>query len=51
MHVCTCDVGVGFKLAPVVGEVLADLATGKTPKYDMTHFKLGNFTKHTPCKL
>jgi glycine/D-amino acid oxidase-like deaminating enzyme len=35
----------GFKLGPIVGEVLADLATGVNPKFDMSHFKLSNFQK------
>ena len=42
---------IGFKLATVVGEVLADLATDKTPKYDMSPFKLSNFTKKPQSHL
>jgi sarcosine oxidase len=30
--------GHGFKFTPVLGEVLADLATGRTPAYDLSFF-------------
>lgn len=33
--------GHGFKFAPVIGEILADLATGKTPAHDLSRFSLG----------
>jgi len=35
--------GHGFKFASVIGEVLADLALGKTPMNDISRFKLGRF--------
>ena len=35
--------GHGFKLSPVVGKILADLATGKVPKYNLTHFSIKRF--------
>ena len=35
--------GHGFKMAPEVGEVLADLATNRTPKYNMETFSLSRF--------
>ncbi|XP_065937101.1 peroxisomal sarcosine oxidase [Magallana gigas] len=35
--------GHGFKLAPVVGKVLAEMATNKAPSYDMTPFKIQRF--------
>ena len=35
--------GHGFKMAPEVGEVLADLATKRTPKYNMEPFSLSRF--------
>jgi len=35
--------GHGFKMAPETGEILADLASDKTPAYDMTPFKLARF--------
>ncbi|XP_052800944.1 peroxisomal sarcosine oxidase-like isoform X2 [Mya arenaria] len=38
--------GHGFKLSPVVGKVLSQLATGQTPEYDMSHFRLARFHKH-----
>ncbi len=33
--------GHGFKFASVVGEILADLATDKTPPFDLSLFRLG----------
>jgi sarcosine oxidase len=30
--------GHGFKFTPVLGEVLADLATGRVPSYDLSMF-------------
>jgi sarcosine oxidase len=33
--------GHGFKFAPAIGEVLADLATGGKPRFDLTPFALG----------
>jgi sarcosine oxidase len=33
--------GHGFKFAPAIGEVLADLATGGPPRFDLTPFGLG----------
>ncbi|XP_045170679.2 peroxisomal sarcosine oxidase-like [Mercenaria mercenaria] len=38
--------GHGFKLAPVVGKVLAQLATEQQPSYDMSHFKIDRFFKN-----
>jgi sarcosine oxidase len=35
--------GHGFKFAPAIGELLADLATGETPRFDLTPFALGRF--------
>lgn len=32
--------GHGFKFAPALGEVLADLATARTPAFDLTPFRL-----------
>ncbi|XP_045172453.2 peroxisomal sarcosine oxidase-like [Mercenaria mercenaria] len=37
--------GHGFKLAPVVGKVLGELATGQKPSYDLSHFKINRFFK------
>jgi sarcosine oxidase len=36
--------GHGFKFAPVIGEIAADLATGRTPRFDMTPFRIDRFT-------
>lgn len=38
--------GHGFKLAPVVGKVLAEMATNKAPSYDMTPFKIQRFRQN-----
>jgi len=35
--------GHGFKFAPVIGEILADLATTGTTTYDISRFKLSRF--------
>ena len=35
--------GHGFKFAPAIGEVLADLATGEQPRFDLTPFSLRRF--------
>ena len=35
--------GHGFKMAPETGEILADLAMGKKPMYDVTPFSLRRF--------
>jgi glycine/D-amino acid oxidase-like deaminating enzyme len=35
--------GHGFGLAPGAGEVLADLAMGRTPDIDVTPFRLSRF--------
>jgi sarcosine oxidase len=35
--------GHGFKFASVIGEVLADLALGKTPANDISRFQIDRF--------
>jgi sarcosine oxidase len=35
--------GHGFKFAPVIGEILADLVVGKDPRFDLTPFRLDRF--------
>jgi sarcosine oxidase len=35
--------GHGFKFAPVIGEILADLATMGTTSHDIARFSLGRF--------
>lgn len=35
--------GTGFKLGPVTGEILADMVTGKTPKFDLEPFRHDRF--------
>src|SRR5229473_3370415 len=35
--------GHGFKFAPVIGEILADLATGGTTSHDISRFRLARF--------
>ncbi|KAK3084136.1 hypothetical protein FSP39_008785, partial [Pinctada imbricata] len=44
--------GHGFKLAPVVGKLLSQLALGHTPSHDMGHFKIDRFfQQQTNAKL
>ncbi|XP_045173792.2 peroxisomal sarcosine oxidase-like [Mercenaria mercenaria] len=38
--------GHGFKLSPVVGNLLAQLATGQRPSYDMSPFRIHRFFKN-----
>ncbi len=35
--------GHGFKFGPVIGEILADLATAKAPPHDLSRFRIGRF--------
>lgn len=35
--------GHGFKLAPVVGKILCELAMDKTPSYDLTPCRIDRF--------
>jgi sarcosine oxidase len=35
--------GHGFKFAPVIGEILADLATGAPPAHDISRFRIGRW--------
>jgi sarcosine oxidase len=35
--------GHGFKFAPVIGEILADLATGRSTPHDISRFRIGRF--------
>jgi sarcosine oxidase len=35
--------GHGFKFAPVMGEILADLATAATTTHDISRFRLARF--------
>lgn len=41
--IASCCSGHGFKFAAVLGEVLADLAVGAVPPFDLTPFRLGRF--------
>jgi sarcosine oxidase len=35
--------GHGYKFASVVGEILADLAMNKRPRFDISLFRIGRF--------
>ncbi|HAW6505579.1 TPA: N-methyl-L-tryptophan oxidase, partial [Salmonella enterica subsp. enterica serovar Enteritidis] len=37
--------GHGFKFAPVLGEIAADFALGKTSSFDLTPFRLSRFSQ------
>ena len=45
----TCDslhhIGHGFKLAPIVGKILSEIALGHPPSYDLSPFKIDRFMK------
>ncbi|XP_064620738.1 peroxisomal sarcosine oxidase-like [Lineus longissimus] len=43
--------GHGFKLGPAVGKVLAEMATGCQPSYDISHFKIGRFLNKAKARL
>ncbi|XP_013421771.1 peroxisomal sarcosine oxidase isoform X1 [Lingula anatina] len=43
--------GHGFKLAPVVGKILADVVTNRNPQYNMTHFRMSRFEHEEKSKL
>ena len=36
--------GHGFKLSPVIGKVLSEMALGLQPSYDLTLFRLDRFS-------
>jgi sarcosine oxidase len=36
--------GHGFKFAPVIGEILADLATTGATRHDISRFRLARFS-------
>jgi sarcosine oxidase len=42
--------GHGFKFSPLVGEILADLATGGATKIDIVQFRLQRFTAPQPAR-
>ncbi|XP_077995829.1 peroxisomal sarcosine oxidase-like isoform X3 [Glandiceps talaboti] len=43
--------GHGFKLAPIVGKVLSELAMNRKPSYDLSPFKIDRFFKSPTAKL
>jgi sarcosine oxidase len=46
--------GHGFKFAAAIGELLADLATGTPPAFDLAPFGAGRFAnrvQHAPCSM
>ena len=40
--------GMGFKMGPVTGEILANMVTGKKSKYDTQPFKASRFDIQQP---
>ncbi|MBX3746486.1 MAG: N-methyl-L-tryptophan oxidase [Verrucomicrobiae bacterium] len=40
--------GHGFKFCPVVGEILADLVTDQTPRFDLSLFGMSRFPRNPP---
>ncbi|KAJ8280868.1 hypothetical protein GJAV_G00060190 [Gymnothorax javanicus] len=43
--------GHGFKLGPVVGKVLCEMALGRMPSYDLSAFKIQRFASHSKAAL
>ena len=43
--------GHGFKLAPVVGKILSELATNQKPSYDLSNFSIERFYQQSHSKL
>jgi sarcosine oxidase len=41
----SCCSGHGFKFAPALGELVADLVTGRTPAIDLSPFGLARFAR------
>jgi len=48
LYVAAGHEGDGIALAPVTGEVMADLVCGKTPEFDVSPFSPGRFTSVKP---
>lgn len=48
VHLAAGFSGHGFKFAPVIGEMLADLAMKRTPRFSMKLFRVDRFTKKAP---
>ena len=46
VYFCAGFSGHGFKLAPVIGELVADMVCGTETKFDLKFFRLSRFTKH-----
>ena len=40
--------GHGFGIGPAVGRILADLATGRSPGFDLSRFRFQRFTDGSP---
>ena len=45
IYFCTGFSGQGFKLAPVIGQLMADLVSGDETKFGMKDFRMCRFTK------
>jgi sarcosine oxidase len=41
--------GHGFKFAPVIGEIIADLVAMGATAHDISRFAIGRFTPSAPC--
>ena len=46
VYFCAGFSGHGFKLAPVFGELVADMVCGTETKFNLKFFRLSRFTKH-----
>ena len=45
VHVVSACSGHGFKFASVVGEIVADLVTASSPRFDLSLFSMGRFRR------
>ena len=50
MIYCIQLLGHGFKMAPVVGKILSQMALGEKVLYDVLPFKLSRFTNYSARK-
>ena len=50
MIYCIQLLGHGFKMAPVVGKILSQMALGEKVLYDVLPFRLSRFTNYSARK-
>ena len=50
-HVFLCFSGNGFRVAPVIGKILSELALDQTLSYDISNFNVRRFNQTNQSKL